>query len=287
MAFAAARGAGRVTVGIAAAVLAAALLHASWQALVKVSGDGVVALAGMNLVSGAVALSLLPFVALPTPAAALIIAASLFLHAGYKITLASLYARAELSVGYPLARGLTPVFAALLALVFLGEVPGHGTTAGVLAIAAGIAILVRRWVSAASLGAAVAVGLFVASYSTLDAYGVRINGDWLGFTAWLIAADSAMFVAYARVTRGRKATVLWRGAWGRTLVSGLLGLASFAVFMWALARAQVGAVAALRETSIVFAAAIGSLALKERMTQARAVSTALVAGGAAAIALVR
>jgi len=277
--------------GIAAAVLAAALLHASWQALVKSSGDGVVALAGMNLVSGTVALTLLPFVRPPTPTAALIIAFSLLLHSGYKIALAQLYARADLSVGYPLARGLTPIFAVALALLFLGEVPRGPTLAGVIAISLGIAGLVleraARGVSAASLAAAVVVGLSVAAYSALDAYGVRLNGDWLGFTAWLVVADSALFLAYALATRRGKALSQWRRAWGRTLVSGALGLASFGVFMWALARAQVGAVAALRETSIVFAALVGTLVLKERMTRARAVSVVLVAAGAAAIALIR
>jgi drug/metabolite transporter (DMT)-like permease len=270
--------------GVAAAVLAAALLHASWQALIKSSGDGVVALAGMNLVSGTAALFLLPFVAPPTTTAALIIAGSLILHSGYKIALAYLYARADLSVGYPLARGLTPIFATLLAFAFLGEVPSAWTAAGVAAISLGIAVLALRWVSAASLGAAVIVGLSVAAYSALDAYGVRINGDWLGFTVWLVVADSALFLAYALATRRGKALAQWREAWGRTLVSGVLGIASYGVFMWALSRAQVGAVSALRETSIVFAAIVGTLVLKERMTGARALAILMVAGGAAAIA---
>lgn len=277
--------------GVAVAVLAAALLHASWQALVKSSGDGVVALAGMNLVSGTVAIALLPFVKLPTPAAALVIALSLLLHSGYKIALAQLYARADLSVGYPLARGLTPIFATALALLFLGEVPSGGTLAGVIAISLGIAGLVlergARMASAATLLAAIVVGLTVAAYSALDAYGVRLNRDWLGFTAWLVAADSTLFVAYALATRRGKAFAQWRRDWGRTLVSGALGLASYGVFMWALARAQVGAVAALRETSIVFAAIVGTLVLKERMTGARSLSILLVAAGAAAIALIR
>jgi drug/metabolite transporter (DMT)-like permease len=272
---------------VALAVLAAALLHASWQALVKSSGDGVIALAGMNLVSGSAALALLPFVKLPSAAAALVIALSVLLHSGYKIALAHLYARADLSVGYPLARGLTPIFATLLALLFLGEMPRASTLAGIIAISAGVAGLVferGREISATSLLAAAAVGLSVAAYSALDAYGVRINADWLGFMAWLIVADSAVFMAYALATRRGRVVSQWRSAWGRTLVSGLLGLASFSVFMWALARAQVGAVTALRETSIIFAAIVGTLVLKERMTRSRAASTLLVAAGAAAIA---
>lgn len=277
--------------GVAAAVLAAALLHASWQALVKSSGDGVVALAGMNLVSGTVALALLPFVRLPTPAAALVIAFSLLLHSAYKIALAQLYARADLSLGYPLARGLTPFFAMLLAFVFLAEVPSGPTLAGVIAISLGIAGLVfergARVASAASLAAAVVVGLSVAAYTALDAYGVRLNRDWLGFTVWLVIADSAVFLSYAFATRRGAVREQWRRTWGRTLTSGVLGLASYGVFMWALGRAQVGAVAALRETSIIFAALVGTTLLKERMTRGRIASTLLVAAGAAAIALVR
>jgi drug/metabolite transporter (DMT)-like permease len=272
---------------VAFAVLAASLLHASWQALVKSSGDGVIALAGMNLVSGSAALALLPFVKLPSAPAALVIALSVLLHSGYKIALAHLYARADLSVGYPLARGLTPIFATLLALLFLREMPRASTLAGIIAISAGVAGLVferGREISATSLLAAAAVGLSVAAYSALDAYGVRINADWLGFMAWLIVADSAVFMIYTFATRRGRVVSQWRSAWGRTLVSGLLGLASFSVFMWALARAQVGAVTALRETSIIFAAIVGTLVLKERMTRSRAASTLLVAAGAAAIA---
>ena len=276
---------------VAASVLAAALLHASWQALVKSSGDGVVALAGMNLVSASVALALLPFVTPPTPAAAMVIAISLLLHSAYKIALAQLYARSDLSLGYPLARGLTPIFAMLLAFMFLAEVPTGATLAGVLAISLGIAGLVfergARAASAASLVAAVVVGLSVAAYTALDAYGVRINGDWLGFTVWLVIADSALFLAYTFATRRGAAWSQWRRTWGRTLASGVLGLASYGVFMWALGRAQVGAVAALRETSIIFAALLGTALLRERMTRGRVASTLLVAAGAAAIALVR
>ena len=277
--------------GVAVAVLAAALLHASWQALVKSSGDGVVALAGMNLVSAVVALALLPFVTPPTPGAALVIAVSLLLHSAYKIALAQLYARADLSLGYPLARGLTPIFATLLAYLFLAEVPNAATLGGVLAISLGIGGLVlecgARAASAASLAAAVIVGLSVAAYTALDAYGVRLNGDWLGFTVWLVIADSALFLGYTFATRRGAAWAQWRRTWGRTLASGLLGLASYGVFMWALGRAQVGAVAALRETSIIFAALVATLLLKERMTRGRMVSSLLVAAGAAAIALVR
>ncbi len=276
---------------VAAAVLGAALLHAAWHALVKSSGDRVVALAGMNLVSGALAAALLPFVELPPAPALAVIAVSVLLHGAYKLALASLYSGAELSRAYPLARGVTPVIAALLAFVFLGDRPGLVGLCAILAVSLGIlCLLLERGaapLSASKIGAALGAGLAVALYSVIDAFGVRLTGDWLAFTAWLIACDSGAFVLYSLGTRRGQALRIWRAQWGRTLVSGLLGSISFGVFMWALGQAQVGAVAALRETSVIFAALIGVVLLKERMTPARGVSAALVALGVAALAFFR
>jgi drug/metabolite transporter (DMT)-like permease len=280
-----------VDAGVALAVLAAALAHATWHALVKSSDDRVVALAGMSLVSGALALAALPFVALPRPAVLVVIAFSVLLHIGYKLALAHLYDKADLSRAYPLARGITPVLAMILGFVFLSEKPSAATVAGVAVISLGIAGLIfERRASILSLGAtlaAVAVGGAVAAYSALDAYGVRLNGDWLSFTAWLVACDSGLFVVYSLATRKQVTLATWRAEWGRTLISGLLGSVAFCVFLWALGRAQVGAVSALRETSMVFSALIGVVALKERMSAARAFAVAMVLGGTAAIALAR
>ena len=274
---------------VAAAVLAAALLHSAWHALVKSSGDRIVALAGMNLVSASVAVALIPFVAPPTAFAAAIIAVSVVLHAAYKIALARLYSRADLSQGYPLARGLTPVIATLLAFALLGELPGAYPLAGIALIALGVSGLVlegRAQLPIATLGAAVIVGTSVAVYSLVDAYGVRVNGDWLGYTVWLVACDSTVFVAYALATRPATLSA-WRQGWERVLVSGLLGVTSFGIFMWALGRAQVGAVTALRETSVVFAALLGTLVLKERMTPVRLFAVVTVAAGACIISALR
>ena len=272
-------------------MLAASLLHASWHALVKASGERVVALAGMNLVSGAAALALVPFVSRPTPLATAVIAGSVLLHGGYKIALARLYTRAEFSQAYPIARGLTPVMAAALGFILLNQVSSPFASLGIVAVGAGIAGLVFDRGEGAfrfpGIGAAVAVGAAVAAYSALDAYGIRENGDWIGFTVWLIACDSGTFVAYAVATRRSRAFLAWQHDWMRTLASGGLGIASFGVFMWALGRAPVGPVAALRETSVVFAAILGAVFLRERMSTVRWVAIALVASGVAAISLAR
>lgn len=272
-------------------MLAASLLHATWHALVKSSGDRVIALAGMNLVSGAVALAVAPFVALPSPAAFAVIAFSVLLHVGYKIGLAGLYHRADLGQAYPLARGLTPIMATMLGLMALGEWPLPPVMLGVALVSLGVLALAvergERRVGAATLGIAALTGFTVAAYSVVDAYGVRLNGDWLGFTAWLIVSDCAAFLAYAFATRGTAVLATWRQGWGKVLVSGLLGIGSFGVFMWALGRAPVGGVSALRETSVLFAAILGTVALGEPATWWRHAAAILVTAGVMAIAALR
>ena len=274
---------------VTAAVLAASLLHASWHALVKSSGDQVIALAGMNLVSGAVALALVPL-ASPLPQIAYaIIAGSVLLHGGYKLALAQLYRRADLGQAYPLARGLIPVIAAALAFIALGELPAPLVLAGIGLICTGIASLAfeRRTITVPVLGMAAAAGLAVAAYSVVDAYGIRISGDWFSFTVWLVAFDSTAFVVYTLVTRREAALRTWRSGWGRVLVSGGLGVGAFGVFMWALGRAPVGSVTALRETSVLFAAIIGAVALRERTTWKRYAAAIAVTAGVGVIALAR
>jgi drug/metabolite transporter (DMT)-like permease len=274
---------------VAAAVLLASLLHAGWHALVKSRGDRVIALAGMNFVSGTIALVGLPFVAIPPAPILGIIAVSVLLHVSYKLALAKLYDKADLGHGYPLARGMTPIMATLLGVLALRELPGPASLTGIALISAGIAALMferrDKPVGRAVLGAAALVGLAVAAYTVLDAWGVRMHGDWLGFTLWLVACDSGTFVLLTLATRGRLAIDTWRTDWRSVLASGLLGSVSFGVFMWALGRAQVGPVSAMRETSVMFAALIGALFLGERASAARYVGAALVTAGVMLIAL--
>lgn len=274
---------------VVSAVLAASLLHASWHALVKSTGDRVIALAGMNVVSAGTAFALLPLTErLPLLVYGIIFASSL-VHVGYKIALARLYDRADLGRAYPLARGFVPVMAAMLAYVVLGESPSAATLAGILLLCFGLLLLGHEagghGSAPAVLLAAAGAGFAVAAYSVIDAYGIRMSGDWFSFTVWLIAVDGSMFVGYALATRGKTALRAWQNAPGRTLASGCLGILSFSVFMWALGRAPVGAVAALRETSVLFAAIVGAVVLGERATWKRYAATVLVMAGVGVIAL--
>lgn len=276
---------------VIAAMLAASLLHASWHALVKSSDDRVVALAGMNLVSGCVALALLPLAGVPSAAAFAVIAVSVLLHVGYKLALARLYVLADLGQAYPLARGFTPIVAAILAFAIIGEVPGALALSGLALISIGVLALGfekhRARLSPRAAIAALIAGTMVAAYSVIDAYGVRMSGGWFSFTVWLVAMDSLAFVTYALYTRGISALHRWKTGWQRVLVSGGLGVASFGVFMWALGVAPVGPVTALRETSVLFAAIIGAAVLRETPTATRYAAAAAVTCGVGLIALAR
>lgn len=281
----------QMELAVVAALLAASLLHASWHALVKTSGDRVLALAGMNLVSGAIALALLPFAGILPAAAYALIAGSVLLHAGYKFGLARMYTLADLGQAYPLARGFTPLAAAMLAFLMLGELPAAGATAGLALVSGGIGLLAfeRREakVTRAALQVALFTGTMAAAYTVVDAIGVRLAGDWLAFTVWLVAADSLAFSGYVVATRRRSALATWQAGWRRVLVSGVLGLVSFGVFMWALGVAPVGPVSALRETSVLFAALIGALVLREPAGRVRYAAALAVMGGTGLIALGR
>jgi drug/metabolite transporter (DMT)-like permease len=177
-----------------------------------------------------------------------------------------------------------------LALVTLGQSPSSQQWLGIGLVSIGIiALALDRFgherLDWRLLAAAAGAGFTVACYSVLDAYGTRLMGDWLAYTAWLVVLDSFSFLALVVGARGG---ALWSDlAASRVtvLISGVLGLASFTVFLWALSRNPVGAVSALRETSVLFATVIGVLAHGEALNVRRAVGAILIVCGIVTIAL--
>src|SRR5579859_2127859 len=158
----------------------------------------------MNIVSGTAAIAVIPCVKVPALGAFAVIAVSVALHAAYKIALASVYGSADLGRAYPLVRGITPIIATVLGLVFLGDRPSGLRLLGTVLISAGIIALVFEQDGSQKrniIFPAVLAGTTVACYSVLDAYGVRLTPDWLSFSAWLVFCDSACFVAYCLAMR--------------------------------------------------------------------------------------
>lgn len=270
-------------------MLAAGLLHASWHSLVKSGGDQIGVLAGMGIVAGLVAVAALPFLPAPPPAIWPLLVLSVALHVAYKLCLTSAYAQGEFGQAFPLARGMIPLFATAIAFASLGQVPTGGQCIGIGLVSGGLLVLslerLRGPAPQRLIAAAAGAGAAVACYSVVDAYGTRLYGDWAGFTAWLIILDNVAFLAVTRMLRGPTFWASLAAMRMRVLVSGVLGLVSFCVFLWALSRSPVGAVTALRETSVLFAVLIGTALHQELLSLQRIAGAACILAGVISIAL--
>jgi drug/metabolite transporter (DMT)-like permease len=270
-------------------MLLASLLHASWHSLVKSSGEQLTTLAGMGLVASVGAAMAIPFLPLPAPAAWPILIGSVALHVSYKLCLASAYARGDLGQAFPLARGVVPLFATLLAYAFLSQAPTIGHSLGVVLVSGGVLVLTLDKVGGRINGPLLLVttgaGIAVACYSVVDAYGTRLSGHWAAFTAWLIVLDNLTFLLLCRGIRGGR---LWgdlAALRGRIVLTGVLGLLSFGVFLWALSHSPAGPVSALRESSVLFAFLIGLIVHQERFSPWRLCGALLIVLGVSVIAL--
>jgi drug/metabolite transporter (DMT)-like permease len=267
-----------LSLGVVLAVLAAALMHASWNALVKGRGgqDPLVATTGLTLAWLAIGAPLAFVVGLPTVESLPYLAGSLAVHLIYfSLLVASYRAGGDLSFVYTIARGTPPVLVTAGSVALLGESPGGLAIVGVVLIAGGVFTLgaVGR---TRLLGLALATALCTAIYTLLDAVGSRATGA-ATYSVWLVLGQGALFAGQALV---RQPGILRQIRPGLALLSGLFSAGGYAVALWAMSRAPVAPVAALRETSVLFAALIGTFFLGEPFGRRRVVGAALVAAGA-------
>ncbi|HLL33233.1 EamA family transporter [Streptomyces sp.] len=269
---------------VTAAVLAAAVTHAGWNAIAHRITDK---LAGFALISGGGALTglaLVPFTAVPAAAAWPYLLGSAALHIAYYALLMRSFRLGDFGQAYPIARGSAPLVVTVLAAVFAHEVPGGWAVAGIALSCAGLTGVALwglrgRRPDRAALGAALATGLTIAAYTLVDGLGVRSSGSSLGYIAWLMLIQGTIIPAYALHR--------WRGVFLATVrpfaVLGLLGalmsVAAYALVLWAQTRAELAPVAALRESSIIVGAAIGAVFFKERFGVPRIAAAALLVVG--------
>lgn len=270
--------------GVVALVLLAALLHASWNALTKASTDALLAVWLMVLFSAALGAGLACFVPLPDRAAWPYLAASAVIHLAYLLSLVRAYEHGDLSRVYPIARGLAPAIVAALAAVFAREIPTPLQIAGLLLCCASIASLAFadagvRDVGGHAVRAAAATGLWIGAYTVVDGSGVRVAGEPLGYVAWNLALDGVLptFVVLAR-RRGRIRAYL-RSHGAHALAGGAMAALAYGIVMWAMARGAMASVSSLRETSVLFAALIGTRLLGEPLGARRVAAAAGVAAG--------
>lgn len=270
-------------------VLFSALLHAGWNALIKERGDRFLSISTLGVAQGLIALAALPFVAVPSGATWIWIFSSATLHTGYKLLLVRAYSAGDLGQVYPLARGAAPLLSALAAFVLLGESPGSFVWAGIMVLCGGIALMSFKGGGAATLDGkaalwALATSVFIAGYTIVDAMGARGVVSPSSYIAWMFLFDGfAMGLVYLGV-RPKMTPALVRGL-PLGFAAAVMSLGAYWLVIWAMTKAPIGAVAALRETSIIFALMISVLVLREKASLWRLASAGIILAGVALMRL--
>ncbi len=265
----------------AVAVLGAAVAHASWNAIAHGIKDRLAAFALIGAGGLVLAVPLLVASPLPAPASRVYLGISVLLHIAYQLLLMRCYRVGEFSQVYPLARGISPVLVTGAAWLLVGERLSGPQLAGVLLIPAGLACLVfiGRRPGRPALVAAAGTGLAIASYTMVDGIGVRLSGSATGYIGWLMTLEGVVIpVAAIAIRRGALAGQV-RGVWLVGLLGGLLSTAAYGLVLWAQTHAALALVAALRETSIIIGAVIGSVVFREPFGRPRTAATVLVVAG--------
>lgn len=271
-----------MTFSIAALVLFAALLHASWNALLKGGSDGFWTMTIMGIATSLACAALVPFLPMPERASWPYIAGSALLHVGYNAFLIRAYRGGDFGSTYPIARGSSPLLVTLGAALLVGEWPALWGVVGILLVSAGIISLAFRGrrLPEAGIFYALGTGLFIAAYSVTDGIGGRLSGSPVAYTVWMCLAWGGAALPIYLLRRG--GGTLWRGPrnTGLAAAGGIISLLAYGIIIFAMTRAPMGSVSALRETSVLFAILLGWLFFGETLTARRILSALVIAAGA-------
>lgn len=275
---------------VLAAVLLGALIHASWNALIKAQPDKFAAAALVAIGAGVISLPIIAWLPAPPPAAWPYIAASSIIHVGYFALVGIAYRTADLGVAYPLTRGTAPPLTALFAFLIVGEALGINQWLAIVVIAAGILTLsgdaiLRGGLSGATALAAFANAGVIVVYTLVDGLGARVAENALVYVAWMLIGTAILLLVQMSFLRGRAFVVQLRTGWFFALGAGGLSLASYAIALWAMTLAPIGLVAALRETSVLFAAILGTIFFGESFNARRWLALVLIVAGIVALRL--
>jgi drug/metabolite transporter (DMT)-like permease len=280
-----------VTAGVFLAVLAAAFMHAVWNALIKVRLDPFLSISLMSFAMGAISLAFLPFLTVPAGWTWLWIGLSAVLHTGYKLFLIRAYRKGDLGQVYPLARGTAPLLTALGGAILVGEVVSIQTSLAIAVVCLGILLMSVRGSSTtanldlATVLYALGTSVFIASYTLVDGVGGRSAPSASSYTVWLFFIDGFSMGLLCLAVRGRPALDSMVPAWRSGLAMGALSLGAYWIIIWAMTRAPIAAVAALRESSILFALVLSTVMLKEKLTPWRIAAAVLILAGVAGLRL--
>lgn len=277
-----------MTPSIVVLVLLAALLHAAWNAMAKAGGEPQYSIAAYRLVSAVCCLPLLFLLPLPLAASWPMLLASTVIHSVYYVTLSRAYRSGDLSQVYPLFRGLAPVLVTAGALVLAGEFLSPGSMLGIglvslglISIAFGGGALGR--ISSPALGWGLATSVLIAAYTVADGMGVRVAGNPFSYIAWLFVLEPIPICAWLLMHRRTGWFSYMRANPVRIGAGSFAAAAAYGMVIYAMGVAPMGLVSSLRETSVIFAALIGTLLFREPFGRQRVIAAVLVCCGVALI----
>jgi drug/metabolite transporter (DMT)-like permease len=273
-----------MSLGILAAVLGAAFLHAAWNAAIKVGTSRLGAMVLLSFGEVAIGLCVAAFFPLPAPEVWPWIAASSCAHFCYKFFLAYAYERGDLSRVYPIARGTAPMIVALVGgLFFLTDTLSAQEYAGIFILGLGILAMAQGVFAAGEdrrlLPFAFGSALATASYTMIDGTGARVAGNAVQYIAWVFVVEGALFVIGMLMLRGRAVIPSGGRAWSLGMFAAAASYGAYAISVWAMTKAPIAVVAAVRETSILFAVLIGWAVFGERLSRGKVIAAVLIVGG--------
>jgi len=279
-----------VSTPIFVAILAAAAMHAGWNAIVKIGLDRLLSMTLITVAAGLVSMPLLIFFPPPPQSSLLFLVASIVLHVGYNLALSRAYEIGDLGLVYPIARGTAPMLTAAIGALVLGEYLTPIESIGVLVLVAGVWLMAARGrvplhLEGNAIWPALITSVFISGYSLSDGLGARASQSAIGYTLWLFVLDGAALLAVVWALRGRVALASAIPYWRSGAVGGALSLGAYGIVIWAMTKAPIAVVATLRESSVLFAAAISVLVLREPLRLSRGLAAVLITAGVVLIRL--
>ncbi|MDZ7905430.1 MAG: DMT family transporter [Cypionkella sp.] len=278
-----------MSIGILLAVLGAAFLHAAWNAAIKVGSSRMGAMVLLSVGEMTIGLAVAAFLPLPPAVVWPWIAASSCAHFMYKFFLAYAYERGDLSRVYPIARGAAPMIVAIVGAALLPDVLAAQEYLGIFILGLGILAMAQgvftegenRKLLPFAIGSAIAT----ACYTMIDGSGARISGNAISYIAWVFVVEGALFLVGIVAWRGAAIIPRGRRDWAAGMCAAVASYGAYAISVWAMTKAPIAVVAALRETSILFAVLIGWAVFGERISRGKILAAALIVSGVIATRL--